>query len=105
MMKYEEYRPLIVNERRSLNAVGEPRLIRPVSILIVVVTNTAIIGVSVRGCIYTYVSPALNDRVKAFESSCTRIPNRELHGREKTTTACVTQTREDRWWSTERVGL
>ena len=48
MMKYEEYRPLIVNERRSLNAVGEPRLIGPVSILIVVVTNTALLEVRVR---------------------------------------------------------
>ena len=99
-MKYEEYRPLVVNERRSLNAVGEPRLIRPVSILIAVVTNTALIEVSVRGCTYAFVSPAPSDRVKAFGSSCTRIPNGGLHGREKTITACVTQTREDRWWST-----
>ena len=75
-MKYEEYGPLIVNERRSLNAVGEPRLIRPVNILIAVVTNTALIGVSVRGCAYAFVSPVPSDRVKAFESSCTRIPNR-----------------------------
>ena len=104
-MKYEEYRPLIVNEKRSLNAVGEPRLIRPVSILIAVMTNTAFTGVSVRGCTYAFVSPALNDRITAFESRCTRISNRELHGREKTTTACVTQTQEDRWWSTQRVGL
>ena len=65
-MKYEEHRPLIVNERRSLDAVGEPRLIRPMSILIAVATNTAFTRVSFRGCSYAFVIPAHNDRITAF---------------------------------------
>jgi hypothetical protein len=51
-MKYDEYKPLIVKETRSLNAVGEPMLIKPIRMLIAVVTYTALIGVSARGCTY-----------------------------------------------------